>query len=210
MRKLVIEYKDFAIYSSGGGLFNSLSNIGLPLFITFFYSVKVAGIYFFANNLIRLPIGLLSTSIAQVYKKEASVMFYSSKEQLYKFTLQMQKMIFYFISPILLIFSLWGKEIFSLIFGNTWIESGNIIKYFAIFVFFNALYSPISSIMDILREQKLMLFFNISLVCTQALILYLGRNYLFEYVLLVSSIVGAFHFIVLNEYVKCRIKNLKD
>lgn len=207
LKILLKEYKDFAIYSTTSGLFNALSNIGLPLIISSFYSTKVAGIYFFANNLVRLPIGLLSQSVSQVYKKEASILFYHRKVDLYPFTLKMQKVMLFFVLPILIIFSLFGGLIFSFFFGPSWKESGDMVKYFAVFIFFNSLYSPISSVMDIMRRQKLLLFFNILLILSQVIPFVCLYNTSFKYVLLLSSALGGFLFFLLDSYMKNQLKN---
>jgi O-antigen/teichoic acid export membrane protein len=207
IKKLAWEYRDFAVYSTLGGLFNSISNIGFPLIISYFYSIEIAGVYFFANNLIRLPIGLLSSAIAQVYKKEATTLYIKKCSYLYQFTIKMQIVILAFILPILLVLVFYGNELFSFFFGSRWGISGGMIKYFSIFIVFNSLYSPISSIGDILRKQKLMFCFNISLVLFQVLIFALFKSMAFQFSLLISSIVGAVHFIWLDLYMKKLIKS---
>lgn len=206
IQKLAFEYRDFAIYSTSGDLFNSLSNIGFPLLITYFYSLEVSGLYFFANNFIRLPLSLLSASISQVYKKEASVMYNKARNELFAFTFEIQKIIFYFLFPILLIFTFWGAEILFFIFGERWMEAGNYIKYFSVFVLFNSLYAPISSIMDILRKQRFMLFFNMLLIFFQIILFYFLNSISFGYVLLIVSCVSSCFYIFLCIYVRNILK----
>ncbi|RHO72526.1 hypothetical protein DW083_08950 [Parabacteroides sp. AF48-14] len=126
--------------------------------------------------------------------------------ELYPFTLRIQKMILTFVFPLLIIFFVFGPQLFSFLFGVKWAESGDMVRYFAIFVLFNALYSPISSIADILRRQKLMLFFNVSLVVSQVLVFLLGAGFEFKYVLLATSVIGALHYVLLDLYMKNRIK----
>ncbi len=206
MKAFAWEYRDFAIYASIGNLFNAFALLGLPLLITFFYPLEVAGLYFFANSVIRLPINLLSIAIGKVYKKEASEMYQRRPYELYPFTLRIQKMILAFVFPLLIIFFVFGPQLFSFLFGVKWAEAGDMVRYFAIFVLFNALYSPISSIADILRRQKLMLFFNVSLVVSQILVFLLGAGFEFKYVLLATSVIGALHYVLLDLYMKSRIK----
>jgi O-antigen/teichoic acid export membrane protein len=209
LKKMFLEYKDFFVYSVPGALLNAVSNVGLPLLIAYFYSLELSGIYFFANMIIRQPLGLLSGSIAQVYKNEVNLLYLNAKDKMLSFTTKIQKTIFVFVFPILLLFSIFGGEIFSFVFGEKWFDSGELIKYFAIFVLFNVNYSPISSIGDVLRKQKFFLFFNLSLVLSQIILLILFSNKLeFQYMILLISISGATHFLIIDLYMKHCIKKI--
>jgi O-antigen/teichoic acid export membrane protein len=209
MKKMFVEFRDFFIYDAPGALLNTLSNIGLPLLIAYFYSVEYAGIYFFANTLIRQPIGLLSTSVSQVYKNEANKLYLNTRNELLKFTVKIQKTIFCLIFPILVIMSIIGGTVFGFVFGNQWVESGDMIKYFAIFVLFNANYAPISSIGDILRKQKFLLFFNLSLVVSQVVLLLLFSSKIeFRYMILMISLSSSLHYLYIDRYMKQSIKKI--
>ena len=94
------------------------------------------------------------------------------------------------------------------ILGEEWIFSGDLIKYFAIYIFFKNIYSPVSSIADIFKKQKLLLFFNFSLVFFQLLCLYFLKGQGIEIALLFSSLVGSIHYIGLNLYMRKLMKNV--
>jgi len=208
IKLMFFTYINFLKFSTISTLFNSFSNIGLPILITAFFGVEKAGIYFFCNSLVRLPIIVLTGSIAQVYQSSAAKMFHSSRDKLYKFTLHIQKMIGLFLIPIILVLSVFGGSIFGLFFGSDWVESGDLIKYIAVFILFNNLYSPISSIADVLGEQKIILVFNICLTFSQVFLLWLFNSSPFKHVLLIISIVGALFFLILDFYMKFKIKKI--
>lgn len=210
IRKYAWEYRDFAVYASIGNLFNSFSLIGLPLLIAFYYPLEIAGLYFFASSVIRMPVNLLFGAISKVYKREASEMYQRRPHALYSFTLRIQKMTLYFVLPLLVFFSLFGEPVFSFLFGGQWGESGEMIRYFAVLILFNALYSPISSVADILRHQKLLLFFNVSIVISQVVVFAIGAGFPFKYVLLATSCVGAIHYMLLNAYMMRRLKSFRS
>ena len=207
-RDIVKNFKKYLIflkYSTISNLFNSLSSIGLTLLIAIFFGTKIAGFYFLAERIISIPISIVTNSVSQVYFQKASTLFYSNKKELFELTVNVQKKIFYILFPFLLIISVFGGYIFS-IFGNEWIESGLILKYFAIFILFKNLYSPISTIGDILKKQKLLLFFNISLFFFQLCSFYFLKEYGdIKPALLLSSIFGAIHYIILNIYMRKKI-----
>ena len=173
--------------------------------IALFFGNKVAGYYFLAERIISIPISILTSSVSQVYFQEASLLYHNNKKALLLLTNDIQKKIFIFLFPFLLILSLWGEDLFSL-FGNEWSESGLIIKYFFIFILFKNIYSPISTIGDILKKQKLLLMFNVSLFLFQVSSFYflkeLGN---INYALLLSSSIRATHYIILSTYMKRKI-----
>jgi len=210
MIALAKQYKDFPKYSMVSTLFNSGSNIGMPIIISIFFTTSTVGFYFFANKMVKLPLGLVFASFSQVYHQKAAELYNNNVNELYKFTLRTQYKIGILLIPTLIIISLVSPYIFSIVFGEKWFIAGEYVKYFAVFVFFNSLYSPISTLGDILNKQKLLMYFNFSLVFTQIITMAMCVdlfNLNFEYTILSVSIVGSIHFLLLNMYI---IKTLKE
>ena len=207
-KKILENFKKYIIflkYSTISNLFNSLSNIGITALIAIFFGPKIAGFYFLADRIISIPISIITSSVSQVYFQKASLLFYSNKTELLQLTKNVQRQILYILFPFLLTLSLFGENIFS-IFGNDWNEAGIIIKYFALFILFKNIYSPISTIGDILKKQQLLLFFNISLFLFQLSSFYFLKEYNdIKLALLVASIFGAIHYILLSIYMRGKI-----
>ena len=202
MKRNFKKYINFLKFSTISNMFNSFSNIGMTAVIIIFFGPKIAGLYFLAERLIAIPISLITSSVSQVYFEKASKLFHSDKIALLKLTNRIQKNIFYILFPFLFLLSLFGKDIFS-IFGSQWIESGIILKYFTVFILLKNIYSPISHIGDILNKQKVLLFFNISLFVFQLATFYFLKEYNdIKPALLVASLFGAIHYMLLNIYMK--------
>ena len=199
-------YINFLKYSTISNLFNSLSGLGMTSIIVFFYGAKTAGLYFLAEKLIAIPLSFVTNSISQVYFQKASILFHSNKSELLKLSKIIQKKIFLILFPFLFLMSFFGKEIF-LLFGQDWGGSGELLKYFSVYILFKNIYSPISTIGDILGKQKLLLFFNISLFSFQlASFFFLKQNNDIKIALLTASCFGAIHYIFLSLYM---IKSIK-
>lgn len=209
--KLVREYKDFFFYSTPASFANSLSMLGLPLVITSYYSVNTAGLYFFANSIVRIPVSFIVQSVSQVYKKRASGLYNTKKyKDLLILTYRIQKTFFCILFPIVLVASIWGGDLFSILFGEKWYDSGDYIRYFSIFLLFGSTYSVISSIGDVLRIQKILLIFNVLLFLSQLLSYYILHDVIqFKYVLLISSCLGASLYIGLYLIVINKLLNLE-
>ena len=206
IKKNFFIYINFIKYSTISNLFNSLSNLGMTTLVVLFFGFKTAGLYFLAEKLIAIPVSFFTSSVSQVYFQKASILFYSNKKELLYLTKIIQKRIFLILLPFLLIISFFGKEIFSIL-GENWNSSGEIVKYFSVFILFKNIYSPISTIGDILGKQKLLLFFNISLFCFQVASFYFLKHYNdIGIALLVASCFGAIHYIFLSLYM---IKSIK-
>ena len=206
---LAKRYKDFPKYSIISTLFNSTSNIGMPIIISMFFTTSTVGLYFFANKMVKFPLGLVFGSFSQVFYQKAVELYNCDVSELYKFTLKTQYKIGILLIPILFIISLISPYVFSIVFGKKWFIAGEYIKYFAVFIFFNSLYSPISTLEDILNQQRLLMYFNFSLIFTQILIMSFCASFFnlnFEYTILYVSIIGSIHFLLLNTYI---IKILK-
>ena len=208
IRRNFLKYIDFLKFSTVSNLFNSFSNIGMTALIVIFFGPKIAGLYFLAEKLIAIPISFITSSVSQVYFQQASKLFHSNKKELIKLTNQIQKNVFFVLFPFLLICSVFGENIFSL-FGDEWTEAGILVKYFAVFILFKNIYSPISHIGDILNKQKVLLVFNVSLFIFQLS----AFSFLKEYsdikaALLTASLFGAIHYMILNTYMKQELKKI--
>ena len=207
LRLVFLKYIMFFKYSTLSTLFNSAANIGLPIFLVFLFDVKTAGLYFFAEKIIIVPVSILVGSVSKVYFQEASVLYNNNKKRLLSFTNNVQKKIVVVLFPFLFIMSFLVEDLF-FVLGEEWIFSGDLIKYFALYIFFKNIYSPISAIADIFKKQKLLLFFNFSLVFFQLLCLYFLKGQGIEIALLFFSLVGSIHYIGLNLYMRKLMKNV--
>ena len=208
MRALAISYKDFSLYATPSGLLNSMALTGLPMLITYFYSVDMAGLYFFSNNLIGMPVFFLANAVGHVFKKESVDLIHSNQiKDLNNLVRKFQQIVFLIILLYIFIFSLFGGNIFSFLFGSQWQESGNMIKFFGFYLLFGTCFSIISSLIDVLRLQKASLLFNASLLLSQIIVFAIFSRFLeFEYILLINSIVGSTQYFILDRYVKNKIK----
>ena len=174
----------------------------MTMLIVFFFGIKAAGLYFLAEKLIAIPISFITNSVSQVYFQKASILFHSNKKELLDLTRLIQKRVLFILFPFLLLISFFGENIFSIL-GENWKDSGGLVKYFSVFILFKNMYSPISTIGDILGKQKLLLIFNISLFCFQIGSFYFLKHYNdIGIALLTASFFGAIHYIFLSLYMR--------
>jgi O-antigen/teichoic acid export membrane protein len=204
----LFKHKRFIIYSLPADMLNALNNIGYPMLLAFFFPLKLIGVYFLALKIVRLPLTVIFNSISTVYNQESSDLIKNGDyNSLRLLTYNLQKKITIYLIPLLIIITLFSPFLFEIAFGETWRASGEMIKYFVIFIFFNGIYSPISQIGNLLHKQNILLLFNFSLImCTVLALLIFDLE--FNIMLLVISIIGSLHFLILNYYMNSVIRKL--
>ena len=208
IKNILVDNKRFLIYSLPSDIFNSFNNIGFPVLLYYFYDLKVVGLYFLAMKLVKVPTSLILSSISYVYNQQASDLINQHRYQkVFDLTRTLQFKIALYLLPFLILLSFLAPTAFDLVFGDNWRASGELIKYFAVFIFFNGIYSPISQIGNFLEKQNILLYFNFSLNISNLIIfISLYNKFSFENVLLISSISGAIHFIWLNFFMNKQLK----
>ncbi len=170
---------------------NAISN-NLPLYLLdYFYTSKITGFYSWSVRIIQAPMGMLTSSIQQVFFRKASQL-YNEKGDIYSLTLKMYKrLILIGILPYTVLF-FFAPEIFSIIFGQEWKIAGEYTTYLIPWFFIMFLNSPISSLVLILQKQKIYLLFEIILFILRGSALYLGYYYFKQakYSIILYGLVG--------------------
>ena len=196
------KYIKFLKFSTPSSLFNSFSTLGMTTLIIAFFGAEIAGFYFLAEKLVAIPISFITSSISQVYFEKASKLFHSNKKELLRLTNEIQNNIYMILFPLLIIASVFGENIFSIL-GKEWASAGSLIKYFSVYILLRNLYSPISHIGDILNKQKTLLIFNMCIFILQVGSFYLLKDHSnIKIALLTASVFGAIGYLILDTYMK--------
>lgn len=192
---------------------NSLS-IQLPLFyMKKYFSYSDVGNYFQSDRLVTVPVKTISRSLSTIYVKEISKIKDDQVKVVSMTNDFIKKMILIGVLPFSLIF-IYGQELFLIILGDKWIDTGLFAMILAPFVYLNFLVIPLTNLFEIYNLQKKFTLFNISLLLLRAVALFVGVyfnslilgvklfsivslfNYLFMFIYLLSYI-GANVFKVL-------------
>lgn len=200
-------YKVYLRSYTFSGLLNALVVNGTPFFLVYFFSEKIAGYYFIAEKALNIPIALVVLSISKVFYQKGTELYKEDKAAFLKLMVGIQKKVALFLVPFLLILSIFGPFIFQL-FGEGWFFAGGLVKYFAVFLLFCNLLSPVGTVANIIDRLDIFLYFNIAIVVFRFLTFYIGSLYLtFEYALLLSSVVIACCYIIFDRSLKNIIRS---
>lgn len=146
------KYKQFIFINTPHALFDLTEVYGVILLMGFFFEDSFIGAYFFAFRILKAPIGLIGSSIFQVFYRESSARVADKIGLLKLFKkLVMQLTAFSFVP--FLVLGLFGEELFLFVFGNDWGEAGVISSFFALWFWLNFIANPVSCIPIIMNKQ---------------------------------------------------------
>lgn len=166
-------YKKFPIYGTWSALLNTASQQLPTLLLAFYFSPKIVGFYALGQAVLSMPMGLVGGAVAQVFFQKASEArnhtgnLSKVVEEVFK------RLVSLGIFPILLL-TLIGKDLFIVAFGARWAEAGIYMQILGLWIFFQFISSPISTLFAVLEKQHYGLLFNSVLFVTRAASLIIG------------------------------------
>lgn len=171
-------YKQFPIFSTWSGLFNTAGTQLPPLMFAAFFSAGAAGLYALANRILKLPMSILGGAIGQVYfsnmaeaKKDGTL-----ANQIEKGAVGLLKLSL----PAAMVFMLFAPEMFAWVFGEDWKLSGEIARWMVPWIVFQFISSPLSVVFFVLEKEKLGLYFQVVMFLFRFLAILIGYLY-FEF-----------------------------
>jgi len=168
------QHLHFPLYALPSSLIDILAmSLSVPL-VTQFYGSQSAGYFFLAQRVISLPLALIGSSVADSFHSQVSAYNISEPLKVKKFFLKTAKtlaLIGLFPTLILIIF---GTQLFTLIFGQTWSSAGLLASIMSFWAWAGLVVSPISRIVFVLGGQKSKLLYDIFALLVLILSLYGG------------------------------------
>ncbi len=166
-------HKKFPIYNTWSALLNTASQQLPAIMLAFYFSPKVVGFYALGQAVLSMPMGLVGGAVAQVFFQKASEA-HNHTGNLSKVVEEVfKRLVSLGIFPILLL-TLIGKDLFIVAFGARWAEAGVYMQILGLWIFFQFISSPISTLFAVLEKQHYGLLFNSVLFVTRAASLIVG------------------------------------
>jgi len=196
VRARALEFSDYPEYRMSSDLINEAS-IQAPVYILkSFFSNAVTGLYTFPQKILYQPSKFISQAVADVFFNKASRMN-SRNKSLGELTFSTYKTLLILgVVPYLLII-LWGPELFSLVFGKEWMESGRIAAILSPWMFLVFVGSPVSGIFLVDKRLRLSFVLNISLLVLRLAALFYGAVILKDVTatILLFSVVSSLYWV---------------
>jgi len=165
-------YRKFPIFHTWSILLNTVSWQLPIILLSAFFSPSVAGYYALGNAVVRAPMNLFSSSIAQVFYRKAIEANRQGNlsiivEELFR------RLVIWGLFPMLLL-TIVGRDVFLIIFGDNWAEAGVYAQILAVWTFFWFVSGPLSSLFEALEKQEMGLIWNLCNFLTRLFSLLLG------------------------------------
>lgn len=172
MFQVLKRYRKFPLLSIWSGLLNSVS-WQLPVFmLAAFFSPAVVGFYSLGNRVARLPMTLVGISLSQVFYQRAAEARHSGSLDVV--VLQVYKRLVVFSLYPMLLLTLIGQELFTVVFGAEWAEAGLYTQILGVYLFFNFVSRPLGQLFSVLERQEADLIVNVLLIVSRFGALWFG------------------------------------
>jgi lipopolysaccharide exporter len=169
----VKRYKKFPLIESWGTIMNNISWQLPVLLLAIFFSQSIVGFYALSFRIIQTPIALIGSAIGTVYFQR-SAQIKDDKNVLRDNTrLVYRHLVALCLFPAIIL-AIVGSDLFSVIFGLEWKESGLYVQILSVWMFFWFISSPISNIFIVLERQELLVVVHFIILVTRLFSLVVG------------------------------------
>jgi len=176
IKRMATRYRRFPLFTSWSTVANSVSMQAAPLMLAAFFSPVVVGFYGMAHMVVNMPMSLIGSATGQVFFQKASEE--KNRTGSVKTVVQEvhQRLVSIGIFPILILMII-GEELFALVLGAQWGPSGRFACILAPWLFLVFIASPLSTIFSVLERQTVDLSFNLLILLSRIVVLYIGGTY---------------------------------
>jgi O-antigen/teichoic acid export membrane protein len=176
---LAFRYKNFPKFMVLSGFIEALASYLPVLLLGKFYTAAVVGLFILSQRIIKMPITLLGSAIADVFKQRASEAIINQGNCQTLFMSTLKKLVLVSTIPFIVLYFA-APSVFAFVFGEEWRESGVYASILTPMFYFQFITSPLSTLFMLREKQHLDLYLQIFLLIGISLILFLGSTYLKE------------------------------
>ncbi len=157
-------YSEFPKKTTFSSLLNIFSNNGRYLVLGFFLDKNSLGSLFFTLRILMLPVSIIGNNIADVVFQRVSELKNKGaknstiKTQINKIILQLSV---FLIIPVIIL-AIFGKQIFSFIFGSNYAMAGTYSSILSFSLFFQFVFSPFCKVFFAFEKNTIYLIWEIS------------------------------------------------
>ena len=207
MNAVLKQYINFPKYDLWSALLNTIGS-SLPTFIlSIYFNSAILGYYSLCLMVLGFPLGLIGNAIGQVFFQNAAEAKNISQTKLSETVEKVLKPLIVLAYFPTIIFVLIGPELFGVVFGVGWQESGVYARYLSFWIAIVFIAAPISTLFSIFQKQKIGLIFNFIQMVSRVIALLIGAimgNVLIAIILFaivgcISNLIPLLYFLKLSD-----------
>lgn len=198
------QHKRFPIFNTWTGLLSSLTFYLPTMVLAHLFDATVVGYYALANLVVQQPLTLLSTNISQVFYQRISKAKDISQISSFLHTTTHHIMRIGIIPVVIL--GLIGQDLFTLLFGSQWQQSGIYFQVMCPYLFFSFLNTCVSTSLYVIDRQDAVFYANAMLALFRLLSVLIGG--FFRDALLTIGLISICDSIIYAIYTYWILKNM--
>jgi O-antigen/teichoic acid export membrane protein len=173
MFALVKRYIKFPKYNLLNAVIDGFRLSGINILIGAFYTTSILGQFSLAWKIIQMPMGLIGSSLSQVFFQKVAT---TNKNNLSFWVKKYLIRAFLVAFPIFLIIYIYAVDIFSIVFGKNWEVAGEVASILTPWLFLNFLTSPLSMLFIKLNRQEILLSFSVFYMVVPLLLIFIFKH----------------------------------
>jgi O-antigen/teichoic acid export membrane protein len=170
---LAKKYRAFPLWSMPADFVGIFSRELPVLMFSFYFGGTSVGLYMLTLRTVDAPFTLLSSSILEVFKQEATDEYNVNGNCNKVFLNTLKKLIIISILPFLVLFFS-APALFEWIYGSNWLEAGKYAQILSVMYFFKFISSPLSYVFYIVGKLNVDLILHLFILFISAISIYLG------------------------------------
>lgn len=178
-------YKKFPVYFTFIYGLNAFSSSIVPILLATTFGINVAGQYYLVMRSIKGPLGIISSSVGNVFFQKAT-----HGNNCYSMYIKISVYLFLIGIIPTLIFFFYGKDIFTFVFGEKWQIAGEMSSILIIMLFLSFVTIPVSQLSTIKQKTTYNIIWQLILLLGIYVSLGVGKlvNDWYYFILLVATV----------------------
>lgn len=168
-------YRRFPLLSTWSALFNRVSAQLPTLMFAVMFGPAVAGFYALSMRVINGPSVALSNALGSVFISSAAGALKS--RTLSNLTVKTHEKICSMVMPAFLFLSVICPDLFVIVFGEQWFDSGLYAQWIVLVVYFSVSVTPLMVLFSVLEKQQTELLYQVGLFLMRCVALYCGWHF---------------------------------
>lgn len=195
-----IRFPKFSVWDG----FSNTAGTQLPtIFIASSFGAAAGGLYSMTMRVLVFPVTLIGAAVGQVFLSDAPLAH--RENRLASLVHRLTEIMLGLSLPFIVIAFLFGPDLFALVFGDAWRQSGEFAKWLSPWIILTFVYSPLSSVFSVLKLEQVVMKLQLTLLVLRLIVLGVG---VFWGDLLVTVILfGVLNFIYYS-FLICKVLSL--
>ena len=180
-------YRSFPLISTWSGLSSAGGSQLPPIMIAVIIGPAAAGLYALTHRVLSLPVGVISKSVGDVFYGEAIEA--KLNDRLGPLVVDIYFKMVTASLPIAVFLIVSAPQIFQLVFGDNWAQSGELASWMTFWVFFQFITTPPGRVFLILERHGYALLFQMAFLLTTLVSIIIG-GFLFDDIIAMMAVLA--------------------